>query len=201
MYEVNKIELSGNKVLKIFQDDCYDSPREWCNATTMLFFGTYRHLGDKHDFDSDDYSGWEEMEQAIKRKLNVKHIQKVYGYSHSGLTISLEPFGCQWDSGVLGFVVVTAENVIETQGGKRATKEKVANCVRQIENEVETLDQYIRGDVYGYQLIQKENCDCCGSEDEEVIDSCWGFYGEDIEENGILEYIPEEFHKEIKSKI
>lgn len=35
------------------------------------------------------------------------------------------------------------------------------------------------GDVYGYQI---------SLEGEENIDSCWGFYGDDIEESGLLEY-------------
>lgn len=198
---MKKINLSDNHVLYVEHCDAHESPREWCNVSTLIFFGNYSHLGDKHDFRSDDYDSWEEMEQAICRKLNVKHIQKVYGYSHSGLSISLEPFSCRWDSGVLGFAVVTAENVTETQGGKYATKDKVANCVRQLENEIETLNQYVSGEVYGFRLVKLNTCECCDNVEEEEIDSCWGFYGSDIEENGILEYIPEEFHKEILAAV
>ena len=65
-----------------------------------------------------------------------------------------------------------------------------------MENEVKTYDQYLVGDVYGYTLtkkvIEQETCPHCGEvvseyEEEEEVDSCWGFYGDVIEENGILD--------------
>ena len=65
-------------------------------------------------------------------------------------------------------------------------------------NEVEVYDQYLKGDVYGFKLIKivtaQEKCPHCGEvireyEDEEEVDSCWGFYGDCLEENGILDNI------------
>ena len=43
-------------------------------------------------------------------------------------------------------------------------REKAENLLR---TEVETYDQYLRGECYGFQLY----------EDGEEIDSCWGFLG------------------------
>jgi hypothetical protein len=185
------LTLEDGTTLEIYNDNFPSSPREWCNVSTLIFFGKYSHLGDEHDFRVEDASNWEEQEAIIKSKLNVKHIQKVYGYSHGGLAISLEPFSCRWDSGVLGFAVVTAKNVTETQGGKYATKSKVENCVRQIGNEIKTLDQYANGEVYGFNIEYADG----------DSDSCGGFFGSDIKENGILEYIGEEYHKEILNAV
>ena len=65
-----------------------------------------------------------------------------------------------------------------------------------IEGEVSTYDKYLRGDVYGFVLtkkvIEQEKCPHCGEiirewEDEDDIDSCWGFYGDCLEDNGILD--------------
>ena len=65
-------------------------------------------------------------------------------------------------------------------------------------NEVEIYDQYLRGDVYGFKLIKtvtvQEKCPHCGEvireyEDKEEVDSCCGFYGDCLEENGILDNI------------
>ena len=65
-----------------------------------------------------------------------------------------------------------------------------------IESEMEAYDQYLRGDVYGYTLtkhvIKQEICPHCGEviseyDEEEEEDSCWGFYGDCLEENGILD--------------
>lgn len=67
-----------------------------------------------------------------------------------------------------------------------------------IDNEVEVYDMYLRGDVYGYRLekevVVKEKCPHC----DEVIktyteweeeDSCWGYYGDCLEENGMMDYV------------
>jgi hypothetical protein len=63
---------------------------------------------------------------------------------------------------------------------------------------METYDQYLRGDVYGFVLTktvkQQDKCPHCGEiireyEVEEEDDSCWGFYGDCLEENGILDNI------------
>ena len=41
-----------------------------------------------------------------------------------------------------------------------------------MKQEVETYDQYLRGDVYGYQIIEPYA-------DDNNLDGCWGFYGLD----------------------
>lgn len=77
------------------------------------------------------------------------------------------------------------------------TEENWKNCADyHMENEVEIYDMYLRGEVYGFVLtkkvIEQEKCPHCGEiirewEDEEEFDSCWGFYGDCIEDNGILD--------------
>lgn len=51
--------------------------------------------------------------------------------------------------------------------------------------EVKTFDQYLRGEIYGF-IIE--------TVDGEHLDSCWGFYGEDPEENGMKDHIEEKYH-------
>ena len=38
---------------------------------------------------------------------------------------------------------------------------------------------WCNGDVYGYEVARVSTCSCCGEENAEPIDSCWGFYGLD----------------------
>jgi hypothetical protein len=66
-------------------------------------------------------------------------------------------------------------------------------------NEVKTYDQYLTNDVYGFTLskkvIKQDKCPHCFEvireyEDEEFVDSIWGFFGDCLEENGILDNIP-----------
>lgn len=67
-----------------------------------------------------------------------------------------------------------------------------------MDNEVKIYDQYLRGEVYGFTLIktviEQETCPHCGEvireyEKDEEVDSCYGFYGDCLEENGILDNI------------
>ena len=63
-------------------------------------------------------------------------------------------------------------------------------------NEVRIYDDYLRGEVYGFVLEKKEVCACCGRIEYEEIDSCWGFYGTDLE---YMKYeIPKEYRYLLK---
>jgi hypothetical protein len=56
------------------------------------------------------------------------------------------------------------------QGWKKLTKKRraiIEDCLRM---EIDTYDQYLTGDVYGYRI----------SVDGEIIDSCYGFFGEEL---------------------
>jgi hypothetical protein len=54
-----------------------------------------------------------------------------------------------------------------------------------LKNEVKTYDQFLRGDVYGYEIVKVTTCDL-GCEHEEFIDSSYGYYDEnDCMENGV----------------
>jgi len=61
--------------------------------------------------------------------------------------------------------------------------------------ELETYDNYVSGSVYKFNFQKKEFCECCNNIDYIDIDSCAGFYGYDIEENGMLYHLPEEARK------
>ena len=177
-------DLTENRKLIVSYDEWADSPRTWDNLSKMIFFGKHSHLGDKHSINSDDYNGWEELEQAIRKEYNVAILEKVYAYSHGGMTISTSPFSCPWDSGTLGFVIITKEDLKKEFGWKVITKKRLneeSNRLDKIiEGEVSVLDKYINGEVYGFAIENEEG---------EVEDSCCGFYGSDIKENGILDYI------------
>ena len=52
--------------------------------------------------------------------------------------------------------------------------------------EVTIYDQYLRGEVFGFQVFVLNDET---SEWEETDESCWGFYGDDLMENGILDNV------------
>jgi hypothetical protein len=88
-------------------------------------------------------------------------ILPVYLYDHSGVTISTRPFSCPWDSGQVGFIYVTRETCEET-GENFDAAEKILKA------EIETLDQYLTGDVWHYCISEFAGSD---EELEEILDS------------------------------
>lgn len=180
MEAIETHKLSNGKTLEIYQDEPHESPREWDNLGTMICFHGRYNLGDKHDYSHHDYSGWAEMQEAIEKNENVAVILPLYLYDHSGITISTSPFSCNWDSGQIGFIFVSKEKLRKEWNFKRITKDLIEKAERQLLSEVETYDQYLTGDVYGFKLFDEN-----GNEE----DSCWGFYGSNIKENGILDHV------------
>jgi hypothetical protein len=166
--------------LKVLHDSSADSPREWDNLGTMVCFHNRYDLGDNHNYNSDDYNNWEEMKKAIQKEENTAVILPLYLYDHSGISISTGAFSCRWDSGQIGFIFVSKEKALQEFGGKIVTAKLKEKLERILDGEVETYDQYVRGEVYGFQIVD---------EDDNHIDSCYGFYGTDFATNGMLDYI------------
>ena len=160
----------GDYLIKTFYDESPESPRNWDNLGTMVCFHPSYNLGDKHSFDKHLYSSWEEMEKDIIDTENVHTILPLYLYDHSGITISTSPFSCRWDTTRLGWIFVSKEEV-KKQG---VDETKVEECLK---GEVETYDQYIRGDVFGYKIYKVLTCDL-GHEHEEELECSWGYYGD-----------------------
>lgn len=175
-----EFKLEGNRVLRIEQDGWADDPRSWDNMTKLICFHKRYNLGDKHTYSHQDYDGWDEMRDAIIKNEDVAIIEPLYLYDHSGITISTKPFGCRWDSGQVGFVIVTKQAIRDGYNIKRVTKEYKDKAHEVLLGEVDTYDKYISGEVYSFTI---EDCD------GNVEDSCSGFYGYDIKDNGILDYL------------
>ncbi|MFR9543614.1 MAG: hypothetical protein SNH27_16395, partial [Rikenellaceae bacterium] len=70
-----------------------------------------------------------------------------------------------------GIIAVDIDRIRKEQGWKNITKERREKVESWLEAEVKLYDQYLTGDVYGYTISE------CDNEDNELDDSCWGFYG------------------------
>jgi len=160
--------------LEIEQDSSPESPRTWDNLGTMVCFHKRYDLGDKTDYRSEHYDSWDELRQGIIDNEGEVFMLPLYLYDHSGITISTSPFNCNWDSGQVGFIFVS-KNKVKKEG---IDETKVLDYLK---GEVETYDQYLTGDVYGYRVYEVETCSL-GHEHKTLVDSCWGFYGEEYAE-------------------
>jgi len=176
-YTRDNFTLSTGKEIEIYQSE--GDFLGWDNFGTMICFHNNYDLGHKHDLNSNDYNNWQEVEKAIMKEYNVKAILPLYLYDHSGITISTEPFGCRWDSGQVGFIIATKENIEKLTSIKRVTKQYKEKLEGYLKEEVNTYDKELTGDVWGFTTIDKEG----------ETDSCSGFYGDNWEENGILDHM------------
>lgn len=116
----------------------------------------------------------------------------LYLYDHSGITISTTPFSCRWDSGLVGFVFATRDKIMTEYSVKRITQKVMDKVCDLMRSEVTTFDQYLRGEVFGYDVKDP---------DGEIIGSCSGFYGSDMETNGVLENARPEIDYAIREKV
>jgi hypothetical protein len=157
--------------LEIVQDTDPESPRTWDNLGTMVCFHKRYELGDKTDYRSEDYDSWEELKEGIIKNEGEVVILPLYLYDHSGITISTSSFDCRWDSGQVGFIFVS-KHKIKKEGIDETKVEEY------LKGEVETYDQYLTGDVWGYKVYEIETCSL-GHEHKELVESSYGIYGHD----------------------
>ena len=157
--------------LKIVQDTDPESPRTWDNLGTMVCFHKRYDLGDKTDYRTEDYDSWEELKEGIIKNEGEVVILPLYLYDHSGITISTSSFDCRWDSGQVGFIFVSKYK-IKKEGIDETKVEEY------LKGEVETYDQYLTGDVWGYKVYEIETCSL-GHEHKELVESSYGIYGHD----------------------
>lgn len=143
---------------------------------------------------------WEDRRMQIVEKHFA--ILPLYLYDHSGLSISTGAFSCPWDSGQVGWIHMSLEKArqIGYKAGEEwktvpadagwdfpipgierkhrfplrtitETKDGTLRdlAIRALEGEVETYDAYLTGQVFGF--VVKD-------EDDNELESCWGFYSE-----------------------
>jgi len=186
--------------IEIVQDCDPESPREWDNLGTMVCWHKRYVLGDEQPKESPE--GWleclaesldtsnrmkywdrecaeEQYQKAVEQILEREIIMlPLYLYDHSGVTMSTKPFSCPWDSGQIGYIYVTLEDVRREWSCKRVSAKRRVQAEQRLVAEVEVYNGYLRGDVYGYTILD---------ENDHVVDSCWGFYGLDEVRKDVLE--------------
>lgn len=169
-------------VLRIFTDDSPESPREWDNLGTLKTWHRSYDFSDDDapNIDSDDFEEW-------AKENDVALYLPVYMLDHSGVRLSTRDFCDRWDSGQVGYIWVTRDKLRQEYGQARITKALLKKAQAVLQGEIETLDQYASGDVYGFVIERPCKCGSCGDTHAEHIDSCFGFYGQEAVEDGAKE--------------
>ena len=164
--------------LKIEHDCDPQSPREWDNLGTMVCWHRNYNLGDEQP--SEDP---QEYIDALAPHISLP----LYLYDHGGITMSTGSFACPWDSGQVGFIYVSIAKVKAEYGWKVLTAKRRKQIEQYLRNEVQTYDHYLTNNVYGFTVEQWDGVEW-GHED-----SCWGFFGDDVNESGMMCYLDRDF--------
>jgi hypothetical protein len=140
----------ASRIDKVFYSNTQSQPMFSKGELTAFF------EGDKEGFDV-----------AMFKKY---HVFKLEAYIHSGVVLALSREGDfpdrRWDVSQLGAVLVSKEEA--------RTKAKARTIALGL---IETWNDYLSGNVYGYQIEDAE-----GNE----LESCWGFYGDYDSKGGVL---------------
>jgi len=84
----------------------------------------------------------------------------LYLYDHSGITISINPFSCRFDSGIVGIIYMIDDSK------NPLTYDEQYKIMKQ---ETKTYDDYLTGNCYGFDIHDSNN---------NCIHSCGGFLGD-----------------------
>ena len=149
----------------------------------------YDFLSGSDQYEIDSVSGWSDFSPEMLPEDTASRIEKLldehyiilplYLYDHSGITMNTSGFYCPWDSGQVGYIYASKEDVRKEWGWKYLTEKRIEKIRQILRTEVEIYDHYLTGRVFGYQV----ECNMCGNE----LDSCWGFYGDNHEKSGLLD--------------
>jgi hypothetical protein len=167
------------------------SPREMFNLGTLTCWHKRYHLGDKHSFENPhdfvrDLAGWKKeglapFDSLLKRIAKHTLLLPVYLLDHSGLQLSLAPFGGMigfFDSGQVGYIWATYDSIRHCYGTKRITKKLLTRATDTLKAEIAEYSQYLNGEVYGYEIRNPAG---------ESVASCYGFYDKDACEEAARE--------------
>lgn len=152
--------LDNGYTVNVYYDNDAQSPREWDNAGTIALADRSRYSFGDEKLSSDEI-------QSIINDPDYLTLP-IYIYDHSGITINTTGFSCSWDSGQCGIIYILKSDAIKEWGKKtlgKRVKEKALNCLK---GEIENLDQFVTGSVYGYEITDSDGND---------VGSCWGFFG------------------------
>ncbi len=169
---------AAGKRCNIFHDADVENPRTAFQNYGHLYTWTTRNdYGDNHDISADDFDGWEGLKTYLETEFKPVILLPVYMYKHSGIALSAAPFGDHWDSGQIGFIWCAEEDI--RNGGLEVTPQSLEIVRQALINELELYEAWLNGSCYGYELIDAES----GAE----LDTCWGYYGFNFKENGLLD--------------
>lgn len=167
-----------------------------------------RHIDADTSYSEDSIAGEMADELDICEKMQLLEATgeivtlPISMYEHSGITLWLgskwDHYDAQWDCSSIGFAYVeksTANKEGMLDPGEEYDHDWRKWAYAMMEGEMETYDQFVRGEVYGY-MIEDEN----GEEaSDALLCGCWGFFGDEGKED-MLEAAKADIDSYLKKK-
>lgn len=180
-------------MLRHIPDPDPENPRSWDSLWYFVFLHKRYQLGDPHDFKTVS-----ELHEYLESD-EVLMTHTVYMYEHGTIGFSLSnhqyPFNCPWDSGVIGYAVLTKDRFKSRYGERaRLTSKRRQEVLAALESELEVYEHYVTGEVYIAQLIEAVRAE--RGVEVEVLDSIGGVFPKD--NDVLLNYLGEHLTPEMK---
>lgn len=181
-----------------------------------------KDINNLKDFEQEEINEYQSQIDDYPAFEDDYFIFPIDAYIHSGVHLSLanntDYPDRRWDVSTSGYVLVKKDEIQDDEWRNKCHKGKSEEEISRhlAEGLIETWNQYLSGDIYGFQILKpiktytitEESLDKIVADsfinkarlleiaeekiEYEEIDSCWGFYGDDIKTNGILEHIQDE---------
>ena len=159
--------------IEIFNDTfCSVSPLDYNNDIKLVYSSNRSTFGNKYVDDLNDYLmellnysdvykdkmleiNDLELFYILLERLNKKDYiaLPVYAYIHSGISLSNTKFGCNFDSGLIGFIYISKKDSITNYGKYR----HIEKTIKFLEIITKEHSKCLNGDVYGYRLLDNQN--------------------------------------------
>jgi hypothetical protein len=137
------------------------NPREFEVTSTFLANHGRYSLGDQENEEAGKHGSYiDDFKAHLKNKdLTLDDIiyEPVFMYEHSNIALSINPFGCSWDSGQLGYIYEEKENIRSEFNKKRISTNLNRLIEVRLEKEIEEYDNYINGEVYSIKVTEEDS--------------------------------------------
>lgn len=153
------VNNTTNEELHIFQDESSESPNDWGDNEIFLVYDYRQFQVDRKGFEPQDIFNYLYDKESNDKEFDDYFIFTVFAYIHSGVSLSLNHSGDRWDTSSTGFILVHKTKLdFELQKKHNdilvtKTDEEIAKHFAQ--GLIETWNQYLSGDVYGFKRFNK----------------------------------------------
>ena len=187
-----------NLTVNVYSDNDNDNINNPLTSECYLF-GTVSCFHREYNLSSENSEFTDQDD--LKRHIRLKNVISlpVYLYDHSGITINTTGFSCRWDSGEIGYIHITKEEIYKEFNVKRISSELLKKVYANLKGTISFINDYLTGNIHYFEIIDTDS--------EEILEAVYGYVGNsDIclnegisEAKSILSFNTRERDKEAKN--